>query len=472
MKLKSNQHLNKIMRIRPINELKTLLVVLMLTITLSLTSCSPQEAMEKEPFQVEHAKWVYNATLYEVNIRQYTPEGTFAAFEEHLPRLKELGVKILWLMPIHPIGEKERKGTLGSYYSIKDYKGVNPEFGTMEDFKHLVNTAHDLGMKVILDWVANHTAHDNPLVDEHPDWYQRDSLGNPVSPYDWTDVIQLNYNNDELQDYMIDALEYWVEEANIDGYRCDVASMVPTDFWNRARKELDEIKPVFMLAEAEEIDLMEHAFDADYAWEFHHIMNDVAKGEKTVLDIEEYFQKELATYPKGTIKMHFTSNHDENSWAATEFTRLGDGVKTFAALTFVIPGMPLIYNGQEVGFDHMLEFFEKDEIDWTPNPEFTEFYKKLIELKKNNTAIWASKKGGDMFRVKTSNDVNILAFTRENENDKVFAIFNLSNLRQSINLKDNAYVGSYTELFSQEQKDFTEGASVELKPWEFFIYVK
>ncbi|MFP4556385.1 MAG: alpha-amylase family glycosyl hydrolase [Bacteroidales bacterium] len=460
------------MRIKLFTELKTMAVVLLLSMALSFSACNQKEVSKDEPFQVEHASWVHNATLYEVNIRQYTPEGTFAAFEEHLPRLEELGVKILWLMPIHPIGEEERKGTLGSYYSIKDYKGVNPEFGTMDDFKNLVNKAHDLGMKVILDWVANHTAHDNHLVNEHPDWYVRDSLGNLVSPYDWTDVVQLNYDNNELREYMLGALKFWVEEANIDGYRCDVANMVPTDFWNKAREELDNIKPVFMLAEAEEIDLMKYAFDADYAWEFHHIMNAVAKGEKTVLDIDEYYQKEIATYPKGTIKMHFTSNHDENSWAATEFTRLGDGVKTFAALKFMIPGMPLIYNGQEVGFDRMLEFFEKDEIDWTPNPEFTEFYKKLINLKKNNTAIWASRKGGDMFRVKTSNDVNVFAFTRENENDKVFTIFNLSNLKQTIELRGDAYIGNYTELFNEETKDFEEGVTVELKPWEFLIYVR
>jgi glycosidase len=310
------------------------------------------------------------------------------------------------------------------------------------------------------------------LVYDHPDWYVRDSANNLVSPFDWTDVVQLNYENDDMREYMIGALKYWVKEANIDGYRCDVASMVPTDFWNKARKELDKIKPVFMLAEADAVELQEYAFDADYGWEFHHIMNGIAKGEKTVLDIDEYYQRELAKYPKNTIRMHFTSNHDENSWAGTEFDRLGVSAKTFAALTFVIPGMPLLYNGQEVGFNKMLKFFDKDEIDWTENVEFTEFYKKLIELKQNNTTLNAADKGADMFRIRTSNNVNVFAFTRENDDDKIFAIFNLSNLDQEVELIDNVFVGSYTEIFSEEKVEFKEGAIVNLKPWEFYIYVK
>lgn len=453
-------------------KLKTLLVALLLSLALSFASCKPEVKVEAEPFNVEHVEWSYNATIYEVNIRQYTPEGTFSAFEAHLPRLQELGVKILWIMPIHPIGELERKGEMGSYYSIKDYKDVNPEFGSFNDFKRLVEKAHELGMKVIIDWVANHTSHDNHLVYDHPDWYVRDSANNLVSPFDWTDVVQLNYENDDMREYMIGALKYWVKEANIDGYRCDVASMVPTDFWNKARKELDKIKPVFMLAEADAVELQEYAFDADYGWEFHHIMNGIAKGEKTVLDIDEYYQRELAKYPKNTIRMHFTSNHDENSWAGTEFDRLGVSAKTFAALTFVIPGMPLLYNGQEVGFNKMLKFFDKDEIDWTENSEFTEFYKRLIELKQNNTTLSAADKGADMFRIRTSNNVNVFAFTRENDDDKIFAIFNLSNLDQEVELIDNVFVGSYTEIFSEEKLEFKEGAIVNLKPWEFYIYVK
>lgn len=451
---------------------KALLIALLLSLALSLSSCKPTTESEPQPFKVEHVDWLYDATIYEVNIRQFTPEGTFSAFESHLPRLNELGVKILWLMPVHPIGELERKGTLGSYYSIKDYKGVNPEFGTMDDFKRLVSKAHELGMKVIIDWVANHSSHDNQLVFDHPEWYVRDSANNLVSPFDWSDVAQLNYENKDLRDYMIGALKFWVEEANIDGYRCDVASMVPVDFWNRARKELDEIKPVFMLAEADKVELQEFAFDADYGWEFHHIMNEIAKGGKTVMDIDDYYQRELATYPKNTIRMHFTSNHDENSWKGTEFDRMGESASTFAALTFVVPGIPLIYNGQEVGSDNVLEFFEKDTIDWTENEKFTSLYRTLIDLRKSNTALYAADKGADMFRIKTSNNVNVFAFTRENEVDKVFAIFNLSNLKQQIEIEGDTHIGKYKTLFSSDSVEFKGGETFDLKPWEYFIYFK
>lgn len=461
------------MKISHSKNFKTQLVALSLVFILSFSSCNQKTEVETIPFKVEHPTWSYGATLYEVNLRQYTPEGTFEAFEMHLPRLKELGVKILWLMPIQPIGELGRKGSLGSYYSVKDYKGVNPEFGTLADFKSLVSKAHELDMKVIIDWVANHTSHDNDLVTTHPDWYVRDSEGNLTSPFDWTDVVQLDYSNEELHKYMIGALEYWVKEANIDGFRCDVANMVPTDFWNNAREKLDKIKPVFMLAEADQIDLQEYAFDSDYGWEFHHIMNEIAKGKKTVLDIDSYYQRELAKYPKNTIRMHFTSNHDENSWAGTEFDRMGaEAAKAFAALTFVIPGLPLIYNGQEVAFNRMLKFFDKDEIDWISNEEFTNLYIKFITLRQKNSALQAGEKGADMFRVKTSNGVNVFAFTRENEVDKVFALFNLSNLEQKINLLDNAFEGTYTELISGKKVELSAGASVELKPWEFLVYIK
>jgi glycosidase len=455
------------------NYLKLFVITLLFVSLIHLSSCkSTTNGETKEPFQVQHVDWVYNATIYEVNIRQYTPEGTFTAFEKHLPRLQELGVKILWLMPIHPIGVVQRKGSLGSYYSVKDYKGVNPEFGSLDDFKQLVTSAHKLGMRVIIDWVANHTSHDNFLVSEHPDWYKRNDNGEILSPFDWTDVAQLDFEKEGLRDYMVEALKYWVEEADIDGYRCDVAAMVPTDFWNRARAELDKIKPVFMLAEADKVELQEFAFDADYGWEFHHIMNKIAKGEKSVLDIASYYQKEIAQYPKNTIRMHFTSNHDENSWSGTEFDRMEHAAKSFAALSFVIPGMPLIYSGQEVAFNRKLKFFDKDQIDWTPNTEFTVFYQKLVALKQTNTALAAAKNGADMFRVRTSNDINVFAFTRENSKDKVFAIFNLSPLNQVVDLMDDAFLGSYKELFSEQRIDFKDGATINLKPWEYLIYVK
>lgn len=274
---------------------------------------------------------------------------------------EDLGVDILWFMPIHPIGELNRKGSLGSYYSVRDYKAVNPEFGTMEDFKNLVNKAHELGFKVILDWVANHTSFDHQWATDHPEWYTRDEKGNIVSPFDWTDVADLKYdNNPALWDAMIDALKFWVVEANIDGYRCDVAGMVPVAFWEKARTELDAVKPVFMLAEDEgQRDLMKKAFDANYGWEFHHIMNNIAKGEKNAADVWAYFAKEDTLFAPTSFRMMMTSNHDENSWNGTEFERMGDGAKAFAVMAYTIPGFPMMYNGQEVALNKRLLFFEK-----------------------------------------------------------------------------------------------------------------
>jgi glycosidase len=334
--------------------------------------------------KVVHPEWSKDAVIYEVNIRQYTPEGTFEAFSKHLPRLKELGIEILWIMPIHPIGEKNRKGELGSYYSVRDYKAVNPEFGTMEDFSKLVEKAHNLELKVIIDWVANHTAWDCEWINQHPEWYKKDSTGSFYGPFDWTDVAQLDYEKPELHNAMIDALKFWVKETDIDGYRCDVAGMVPRDFWDKARKSLDTIKPVFMLAEDEqEHHLLEEAFNMNYGWEFHHIMNKIAKNEADASDLKRYFQKEDSIYSKNCYRMHFITNHDENSWNGTEFERMGDAVKAFAVMTFTIPGMPLVYTGQEVGLNKRLAFFKKDEVIYDEN-DFQEFYQELIKLKKKS----------------------------------------------------------------------------------------
>ncbi len=453
---------------------KILLFVLIISLStiLSTTSCSSKKEISQEAFKVVHNEWIYNSTIYEVNIRQYTPEGTFKAFESHLSRLKELGVDVIWFMPIHPIGVVNRKGSLGSYYSVKDYIAVNPEYGNLDDFKSVVTKAHELGMKVIIDWVANHTSHDAVLITEHPDWYVRDSTGKVVSPFDWTDVAKLDYGKKELRQYIIDAMKFWIKDVGIDGFRCDVAAEVPTDFWTDARKQLDAIKPVFMLAEADKPELQQFAFDADYGWEFHHIMNQIAQGKETVTDIEKYLLKNISVYPKNTIKLNFITNHDENSWNGTEFERMGDAVKLFAALTFVMPGMPLIYSGQEVGFNKRLKFFDKDQISWNDSLGLTPFYKKLVELKKRNTALAAGDKGADIYRIKSSNDTNIFAFTRTNDSEKLFAIFNLTANEQKVSFDGDEYVDSYTEYMTGNVKTFSKGEEITLKPWEFFIYLK
>ncbi|MCF6240788.1 MAG: alpha-glucosidase C-terminal domain-containing protein [Bacteroidales bacterium] len=419
-------------------------------------------------FKVKHADWVKTANIYEVNIRQYTKEGTFKAFEAHLPRLKEMGVDILWLMPIFPVGEKNRKGGMGSAYSVKDYVAVNPDYGTMEDFKNLVAKVHENGMHIILDWVANHTAWDHPWTQEHPDWYTKDSTGNFMPPKgtDWSDVIDLNYDNLELRIEMINSLKFWVKEANIDGFRCDVAGMVPTDFWNTARKELDSIKPVFMLAEAEQADLHYKAFDMTYGWNFHHLMNEVAQGKKTVKAFDAYFKKDSTVYPADAIRMYFTSNHDENTWNGTVFERMGDAYPAMAVLTFTIPGMPLIYSGQEAGLNKRLAFFEKDLIDWEGGKDFKAFYARLIKLKKEHPALWNGAEGGSMQRIATSADDKIFAFIRKKGNDELIAVFNFSPETQKVKLTTKEGV-SFKDIFTE--KVFSN--EQELKAWDYKVFV-
>lgn len=423
------------------------------------------------PSTVVHPAWSFNKTIYEVNVRQYTKEGTFKAFEKHLPELKRMGVGILWLMPINPIGEKNRKGLLGSYYSVEDYYAVNPEFGTMDDFKELVNKIHSLHMHVIIDWVANHTSWDNVLTKTHPDFYKKDSTGKFIAPVkDWTDVIALNYKNKDLWNYMIGALKFWVKDCNIDGFRCDVADMVPTPFWNEARKELDKIKPVFMLAEAERPELQAKAFDMTYSWKFYTLMNDIAKGKSNASSINNFFKWENNNFPKNDFRMRFTSNHDENSWNGTEFERLGNAAPTFAALTFAVPGMPLIYSGQEAGSNKRLKFFERDPIVWKPSP-FRELYTKLVDLKLHNKALWNGDEGGDMNLISSPNDKSVYSFVRKKDNNKVFVVFNLSNKSVDVTLSGKEIKGNYKNIFSGVNVSFSDRENFKLKPWEYEIFI-
>ncbi len=420
--------------------------------------------------QLNTPNWAYDAVIYEVNIRQYTKEGTFKAFQKHLPQLKEMGVGIIWLMPINPIGEKNRKGTLGSYYSVKNYKEINPEFGTKADFKNLVDEIHKLGMHVIVDWVANHTAWDNPWVADHPEFYTKDSLGNFVAPVaDWADVVDLNYDNKDLWKEMISALEYWVKDFNIDGYRCDVAGMVPLEFWNEARIELDKIKPVFMLAEWETPEMHKKAFEMTYAWEIYKLMNEIYKGNKNAEDLRKQIISDLKKYPGYAFRMQFTSNHDENTWNGTEFERLGDATEMFAAFTNIIPGMPLIYNGQEAGFNRRLAFFDKDTIDWKQS-NYLELYKKLFHLKKNNQALWNGIKGGKIEFVNTNDNKNILAFIRYNNADKVLTIFNMSKKEKSVTIDSKFIEGDYFDFKNGSKVHINNKLNLILQPWTFKIF--
>lgn len=366
-------------------------------------SCAPKH-------ENAHPDWAYDAVVYEMNIRQYTPEGTFAAAQAELPRLKELGVDILWLMPIHPIGVKERKGTLGSYYAISDYCAVNPEFGTMADFETFLAAAHKMGFRVIIDCVANHTSPDAKWINECPaDWYVRDSLGNTVVNYDWTDIAELNYDNPDVRTAMQAAMRFWMEKG-VDGFRCDMACEVPFDFWKETIAMLrSEWPDMYMLAEGEDPRLHTVAgFDASYAWELHHILNDIAQGRKNVPELLEYIEKDAAAVPSDALRLMFTSNHDENSWAGTEFERMGNVAKAMAVLTFTLPnGQPLIYTGQEMGWNKRFEFFEKDPIPAWKNNGYTDFYKWLVKLRHDNPALAAGRDGG-RFDLISSEDSTIV----------------------------------------------------------------
>jgi glycosidase len=446
---------------------KSLFLIPFIALLFLQTSSAQTSSNEK----LKHPDWSNNATIYEVNIRQYTPEGTFEAFSQKLPAIKEMGVNIIWLMPINPIGVQNRKGSLGSYYSVRDYKAVNPEFGTLQDFKQLVKDIHQQKMKVIIDWVANHTAWDNVWVKTHPEFYNKDDKGNFIPPVaDWTDVIDLNYDNKELWDAMIDAMEFWVKECDIDGFRCDVADMVPIDFWLAARPKLDKIKKVFMLAEASQ-PYLHKAFDMTYNWPLKDLMNDIAKGINFASGLRFLFDKENREYRPDDIRMVFTSNHDENSWSGSEYERLGDGAKAFAVLCGTVPGMPLIYTGQEAGMNKRLRFFEKDTVNWKPSP-MRDIYTKLNLLKEKNKALWNGINGGNIQFIQTNNE-NLFLFVREKEKDKIFALFNLSADEQTIKLNSELINGDYTDVFGKEGIIKISGETeFHLGPWDYKVYSK
>lgn len=450
-------------------------ITLVSVLLLIIASCKTKQV--ETPVTARYPDWVKKAVIYEVNVRQYTVEGTFKAFETHLPRLKELGVDILWFMPIHPIGLEKRKvpdgmkTSLGSYYSVKDYKGINPEFGTEADFQEVVMKAHSLGFKVIIDWVANHTAWDHAWIKEHPDWYEQDSTGNIMTAFDWTDVAKLNYANKDMRKAMIESMKYWIHTCDIDGFRCDVAGCVPADFWEEARLELEKVKPVFMLAENEDKpELFTKAFDAAYGWNMcNGMFTDVVKGKKPASEIITLQQKNDSTMPADAFKMNFITNHDENSWNGTAKEKFGLGENAFAILTYTLPGMPLIYSGQEAGLDRRLQFFIKDTIGWKSH-DFSPFYKILNALKHDNEALWNPPFGGTFQPIENNDPVRIISFMRVKGDNRVVVVANLSNENVKVNLKDSDVDGEYTDIFSKAA--FTLNSSnldLSLQPWGYWV---
>ena len=448
----------------------TLLVV----ISLLFTGCYLFK--KKAPEATPYPEWVKNSIIYETNTRQYSTTGTFKALEEDLPRIKDLGINVLWLMPIYPIGEVNRKipagakTSLGSYYSIKDYEAINPEFGNAEDFKSLVNKAHSMGFKIMLDWVANHTARDNHWITEHPDWYKKDDKGNIATPFDWTDCAQLDYTKKDMRKAMVSSMKFWVTNFDIDGFRCDMAGLVPTDFWEDTRIELMKIKPLYLLAENEnKPEMCRIAFDSNYGWEMHHLMADVTQGKKKVSEILKLQTKIDSSLPVRAFKMNFITNHDENSWNGTAKEKFGNGENCCAVLTFTLPGMPLVYNGQEAGLSKRLQFFVKDNIDWS-NTSLVPFYKKLISLKHRNNAIWNPPYGGKLIQLTNTAPEKIISFVRASENARVLVLINMSPDTVTANVTSTLADGKYVNMFNHNKITFnSDNRTCYFEPWEYIV---
>jgi alpha-amylase len=422
-------------------------------------------------FRFQPLDWIYSSNIYEVNLRQYSLEGSFTAFAKDLPRLRDMGVEVLWFMPITPISVYKRLGTLGSYYSASDYISTNPEFGSVDEFKTLVSTAHGMGFKVIIDWVANHTGWDHHWTKEHPDFYRKNNEGNFFDSNGWEDVIDLNYDNKNLRRAMIDAMKFWVVECGIDGFRCDMAMLVPLDFWKSAREELDATKKLFWLAECEDI-AYEEVFDAIYGWKFLHKMEAFWKKETSIEGLDETLNYYDEVFSPSTLRAFFTTNHDENSHSGSEYERLGDAARPFAVLCSTWNGLPLIYSGQEMPNYKRLKFFDKDPIEWTGRYELHDFFKTLLNLRKTNPALAAGASEGNTFRLQTSANNSVFAFLRKREASEVCVFLNLSADNLSVEIIDPILKGNFINSFTKEEVDFTGGKSVWLESWGFKLFEK
>jgi glycosidase len=427
---------------------------------------------------IKSADWVREAIIYEVYLRSFSKEGTFAALEKRIPELKELGVTVLWIMPIHPTGMKNRKGSLGSPYSIRDYYDVNPEFGTLNDFKRLVNAVHKHGMKIIIDLVINHTSWDSKLYVEHPEWFTRDSNGDIVPPNaDWTDVADLDYTHPGLRKYMQEMMVYWVRDIGIDGYRCDVAELVPTDFWDDVRKRLNAVKPVMMLSEGSIPEHHVRAFDLTYAWNIYDALDPLLQEKRPVALLDQILKTESLQFPKGSLRLRFNTNHDKNAWDAPAVEKFGPGgQKLSTVLVNTLPGVPLIYTGEEVANDKRLDLFEKVEVDWNRPKESGRLYKRLFKLRKENRALTR----GEMIRVSSSHHQSVFAFARVAGRDRMVAVLNFSSdpLTTTLTVSENqlvTFAGSiFQDIFSDRTIEFgSDGkATIDLPEFGYAVFVR
>jgi alpha-amylase len=414
-----------------------------------------------------HKDWIRTTNIYEVNLRQYTPDGTIGAFLPHLPRLKDMGVETLWFMPITPIAQKNKKGSLGSYYACSDYTSVDPEFGTIDDWKHLVKTAQAQGFRVILDWVANHTGWDHTWTEEHPEWYLKDESGDFKKASGMDDIIELDYDNPDMRKAMISAMAFWVNETGIDGFRCDLADWVVVDFWHEAKAEMDKIRPLFWLAELDPLQSPEYmdVFDSAYTWEWMHKTREFYHSNAPFAVLEPTLKKYLDA--KGMMAW-FTTNHDENSWNGTEYEKYGDMALLLAVFSCTWQGVPLMYNGQELPNRKRLEFFEKDPIEWKDTCELHGFYKTLLTLHSSHPALHADVAPQ---RIPAS-DPNVLAFVRRHGDSEVLAIMNFSRNPARFHLTEGLAKGRYRNIFSGGGHDFSRSLHFEMRPWEYWVYVK
>ncbi|MGD8277046.1 MAG: alpha-amylase family glycosyl hydrolase [Gemmatimonadota bacterium] len=457
-------------------------VLLSLLLVLVLPSCRPERtvvAVSGETASVAHPAWTRDAVIYEVNVRQYTAEGTFAAFARHLTRLRSLGVDILWFMPVQPIGVENRKGGLGSYYSISDYTAINPEYGDEADFRAVVDSAHALGMKVILDWVANHTAFDHPWTTEHKDWYTlrpdgtiSNALDNEGNQTDWTDVAELNYESTAMRQAMIGEMTWWLDTMGIDGFRCDVAGGVPADFWGEVRQALGASHPgLFMLAEAED-PALHVSFDMTYGWAFHHLLNGIAQGTESTALLDAYFADQDTLYPRDAFRMYFTSNHDENSWNGSEFERMGANHEPAFVLSATVENsMPLLYTGQEAGLRKRLRFFEKDTVAWS-DLSLSSFYRTVFALKHLEPALANGGWGGAQAVLHTDGGDRVWAFTRTRDASTVLVAVNFGEAAVTVTYADLPRPGAYTDWFDRSLVELAPVGTLTIPAHGFRVLVR
>lgn len=445
-------------------------LILLAIIGLGIASCTTQKNNSMELPE----EWKHTTNIYEVNVRQYTEEGTFRAFEKEMPRLKEMGVKTLWFMPITPISQQVKKGSMGSPYAAHDYTSINPEFGTMEDFKHMVDEAHKHGFKVIIDWVANHTGWDHVWTVSNPEYYLKDPDGKFHIASGMEDIIELDYKNPQMRNAMIEAMKFWVRETNIDGFRCDLASWVEVDFWEQARPEVEKVKPLFWLGEFDELENPEYGkvFDASYVWSWMHKTEDYNKKNLPLSELKNLLKK-YSDIGDGSMRAWFTTNHDENSWNGTEYEKYGDLAKPLAVFSVTWNGVPLMYSGQELPLKtKRLEFFEKDPIPWTGTYELADFYKTLLNLKSKNPAL----RGGDpevtTYLLETDAKDKILAYVRKNGKDEVLTVLNMSKTPVNFRIKDTQLRGSFRNVFTGSRRDFTQDSGFSMQVGDYAVFEK